>query len=207
MCPDNKILISVKKQLQKRLQLPFTTNKRWEHQVQILTVPLYQRSHFLISDRRNKWLPLVLLNISRHMLTFRFAQYHKHLLYISESVALLTLLLTLNFSSSDASLPSASHSLTTLLFSLALSWSSFSFSLILPPSLSSHDQVQSAGHVQPTYCFLSLLWIHPDASVYTLPHIYKKSPSQLCLEWSCCQFTHSAELHSHMYSQTFFFNF
>lgn len=129
------------------------------------------------------------LNISKHLLTSGFPQYHKHLLYISESVALLTPLLTLNFSSSDASLPSASHSLITLLFSLALSWSSFSSSLILPPSLSSYDQVQSAGHVQPTYCFLSLLWIHPDASVYTLPHIYKKSPSQLCLEWSCCQFT------------------
>lgn len=109
----------------------------------------------------------------QHMLTSRFPQDHKHLLHISESVALLTPLLTLNFSSSDASLPSASHSLITLLFSLALSWSSFSSYLILP--VSSHDQVQSAGHVQPTYCFLSPLWIHPDASVYTLPHIYKKN--------------------------------
>lgn len=127
------------------------------------------------------------------------------MLYISESVALLIQLLTLNFSSSDASLPSASHSLITAIFTSPLLVIFLFLSHSTPLSILMTKSRLLAMFSLPTV-FSLLLWIHPDACLHSPSYLQKNSLSVML--WMVMLSVYTLCRTSHTYAFTdFFFNF
>lgn len=49
-------------------------------------VPLYQRSHFLLAGRSDKWPSVMVISIPKYRRASRLIHYHRNLLHISESL-------------------------------------------------------------------------------------------------------------------------
>lgn len=142
------------------------------------------------------WLSVVLIRLLNCTLVFRFPRYHKYLWLIS---ALPNLPSSLNFSSSRASTPLASHSQIACYFGYVLSRSSLlvlSSSSSLAPTVFSHHQAHSAGCVRSTTFSL-----HPGLFQIPLAVLFlitTTNPSPLpSLGASCPQFLQIHHRHGH----------
>ena len=143
-------------------------------------VPFYQRSHFLIISRKDKWLWVVPVNTPRDVVDSRLLSHTGTCPRVYTAFwALLALL---------RSFPSQLLILLITLLFQPLSLPASLFTL-----LTSHPDAGSSLLAISVYYFLSLLWILPDAFGCCLPHVYNKNlPLNHAVEWSCPHFVHLA---------------